>query len=781
MRLLALWLFSIAAMEGQTCPNLSAVPSLDYSNVVASSDTPLPPGNWYEWFVNGQPSTPGQVSQLFLLHADGNATSAEGITAIISRNVNYAPGKWGSALTVGSGGTLSYPRNGSIDFNEGSIEMWIAPLADGNDPRYSAYEQELFYYSAPNGDHMKIAQSNTSAVLYGGGSSGGKSETAYNSQTTVSSWHAGEWHHVVFTFSSSGNFMRFYLDGVLSGDTNEKHYTPPDLGSDHFYLGVSPGGQTAGYLIDEVRIWNRPMTMAEIQANSTRLDQPRNDEVWFPLAQSSPGDSIVFRFNECVSAPFAYSGIPISQPNPNSTLLAPGTTQLQLSVQSAQPASCGWAIGGAPYMAMMIPFTGGQGGTAHQTMITGLSPDPNQVNDVYVRCDSAPEYALHLLYRSLGQVNPHFPRKGNLWGSANEFAAGVAHAARIDLYLGAGFSPSQIRALRAANPDIIIETSINTVENSGLSEDYYLHDIHGNRIEVWPGTYRLNLTKPYVAEYQANFAYQQMLASGMLLDGCFFDNFFTTQSWLTTDIYGNAVQLDANEDGVPDDPASLDAAWGAGVYHELNTWRSLMPNAYASGHLPRPPQTQFSTIFNGDSIGFLSPETADGTVAFGDFWAAYQPWWTVGRAPVVTMVESAPPFQIGYGYGYNPQANIPPSTLQFAQNYYPYMRFGLAFTLMNDGYFAHEFGDTWHGNDWWYDELDYDLGLPLAPAQQVAMPGQSTASLLTNGGFESSFNGTWVFELTNTDGAAGSVRQDTSGCEKGSCAHISITAVDGTS
>jgi hypothetical protein len=40
------------------------------------------------------------------------------------------------------------------------------------------------------------------------------------------------------------------------------------------------------------------------------------------------------------------------------------------------------------------------------------------------------------------------------------------------------------------------------------------------------------------------------------------------------------------------------------------------------------------------------------------------------------------------------------------------MRFGLAFTLMNDGYFAYEYGDTWHGNDWWYDELNVDLGYP---------------------------------------------------------------------
>ena len=41
------------------------------------------------------------------------------------------------------------------------------------------------------------------------------------------------------------------------------------------------------------------------------------------------------------------------------------------------------------------------------------------------------------------------------------------------------------------------------------------------------------------------------------------------------------------------------------------------------------------------------------------------------------------------------------------------MRFGLAFTLMQDGYFTHELGDSWHGQDWDYDELHFSLGLAL--------------------------------------------------------------------
>ncbi len=144
-----------------------------------------------------------------------------------------------------------------------------------------------------------------------------------------------------------------------------------------------------------------------------------------------------------------------------------------------------------------------------------------------------------------------------------------------------------------------------------------------------------------------------------------------------------------------------------------------------SGHLPRPPDADTLEVFNGDSVGFLVPQAKDGSIGFYQLFDLYNNWFSDGRRPVTMMLESAPPYQIGYGYGYDPTNAIPASTWEFARTYYPYMRFGLATTLMNDGYFAHEFGDTFHGNDWWYDELDFDLGYPSGTggAAAVRQPG----------------------------------------------------------
>ncbi len=139
-----------------------------------------------------------------------------------------------------------------------------------------------------------------------------------------------------------------------------------------------------------------------------------------------------------------------------------------------------------------------------------------------------------------------------------------------------------------------------------------------------------------------------------------------------------------------------------------------MPWALTTGHSQGYPYPEIAEIFNGQGIGFYTTDVIEGKKSFHELWDYYNAWCTVTVKPAITSVESAVPDQIAYGYDYTPQRHAPPSTWSFARDYYPYMRFGLAFTLMNDGYFSHELGDTDHGQDWWYDELDHKLGTRLA-------------------------------------------------------------------
>jgi hypothetical protein len=255
----------------------------------------------------------------------------------------------------------------------------------------------------------------------------------------------------------------------------------------------------------------------------------------------------------------------------------------------------------------------------------------------------------------------------------------------------------------------------------------------------------------------------------------------TTQSWQAQDIYGNPVRIDANEDGFEDDPAWLDAAWKAGVFHEIETFRQLMPDAIVSGHSMNIYEPGIGDLFDGISLGFYTADVLEGDETFASLWQLYRDWQAKARSPAVVMFESSPQDQIAYGYDYSPWEKIPSLTLEFARTYYPYVRFGLALTLMNDGYFAHEFGDTWHGNDWWYDELDFDLGYPLGPAERVDLGSDPGPNRVQNGDFEDPVAAPWSLWVNSGEGCEAGVWRDTTDAVSGTAsARIVVTATSGT-
>lgn len=430
----------------------------------------------------------------------------------------------------------------------------------------------------------------------------------------------------------------------------------------------------------------------------------------------------------------------------------------------------------------MVPFSQGEGTAFHQTSIENLDPDTNVVNIVNVRCASHPDFLLQLNYRSLPEVNPSYPRTGNLWGWGNFIHKPIDEIAKIDLWVGVpNIEPATIQAMRKRNPNILILSAVNAINGSDLPDDYFLKDVNGRRQETWTGSYRLNITKPYVAEYQAKLAYNKILENNLMIDGLLFDNIETTISSDNYDMYGRLFQFDADENGIADDPTVLDAAWKEGLLHELNTFKALMPNAIMMGHSLDIHEPGIADIFNGKSIGFRTADVLEGEKGFWVLWDEYNDLEKLSRKPQVTMIESSPPDQISYGYDYSPWEKIPASTLKFAQSYYPYVRFGLAVTLMNDGYFTHEFGDTWHGNDWWYDELNFNLGYPLGPAERVDLGIPASKNLLANAGFEDPIVEPWRLDVSEKANNNATLTQDFSEKVSGSAsARVDITAASGT-
>ncbi|MDR6299500.1 LamG-like jellyroll fold domain-containing protein [Mesonia maritima] len=77
-------------------------------------------------------------------------------------------------------------------------------------------------------------------------------------------WNIGEWNHVTVTATKNG-FIKYYLNGEFVAENSFEQYVPNPWG---LGIGDSPSyGSDVNAEIDELRIWKRALTPAEIQEN----------------------------------------------------------------------------------------------------------------------------------------------------------------------------------------------------------------------------------------------------------------------------------------------------------------------------------------------------------------------------------------------------------------------------------------------------------------------------------------------------------------------------------
>jgi hypothetical protein len=208
------------------------------------------------------------VKRLGLYHFDNSLTSTSGTAPSESNGVTFVPGKWGTAVSVGQGGILAYPLKGNLNFQDGTIEMWISPRFDGIDPIYTKYNHPLLVYSSPQGDQFLVAES-----VLGGFYAGSVVHHQFNGAGggSISNWKAGSWHHIAFTYSSQPKRQRFYVDGVLIVE-NHFDMPGPDAGAGSFTVGCDSYRVWTGFVVDELQISDR-----EKRANAIRNSASRKE------------------------------------------------------------------------------------------------------------------------------------------------------------------------------------------------------------------------------------------------------------------------------------------------------------------------------------------------------------------------------------------------------------------------------------------------------------------------------------------------------------------------
>jgi hypothetical protein len=257
--------------------------------------------------------------------------------------------------------------------------------------------------------------------------------------------------------------------------------------------------------------------------------------------------------------------------------------------------------------------------------------------------------------------------------------------------------PDLLLKMRQWNPDIILLVYITSQDirqdaltgysvmrqeySRGISENWYLKNTAGQKQTWWPGTYLLNVSNKAPKsggisfnDYLVDFVAKKLLSTGYW-DGVFYDN-----AWDNITYFLNHSNLDLNNDSVVD--SNIDEEWKAGMKKIFSETRRLAGD---------------NVIIIGNGTTLLFNKELDGQMFenFSDFqWEEIMKWYKSSLSEKKSYVV----------------INANEKNVQRDSRDFKSMRYSYASALMEDGYYSYDFGDKEHGQLWWFDEYNINLG-----------------------------------------------------------------------
>ena len=189
-------------------------------------------------------------------HAD--SAGANGGAAIGA--VTFTPnGKLGGAYTYPGNNSGDDPRVKSIlpgvqGWTGGTISAWVKPLVYASNNNLTIAQVR----EAANWGHFWLyVQPFTRKVVFHVGTGQGSSADATSSVSIADN----TWYHVVATWDKTANAARVFVNGAPDGTTNVPNW---GQATDEFYWGAGFNGYGTNGAIDEIGVWNRPLTPQEV-------------------------------------------------------------------------------------------------------------------------------------------------------------------------------------------------------------------------------------------------------------------------------------------------------------------------------------------------------------------------------------------------------------------------------------------------------------------------------------------------------------------------------------
>ncbi len=276
------------------------------------------------------------------------------------------------------------------------------------------------------------------------------------------------------------------------------------------------------------------------------------------------------------------------------------------------------------------------------------------------------------------------------------------------------FSRARMKLIKELNPDIKLYAYISLSDirpdASSLADgtarqyigeqleanpDWVLKLADGSAAEWWPTYNIMNVTNsaPKVNgerfnDFYANFI-RDAVIKDTIWDGVFFDNLWENITFVSENV-------DLNNDGKKDGKVTANKAWRKGV-------RKILKRAKSDAKKLR--KSKFKVTGNGGARQYKKQVNG---IGFEHFPKTLYGGWTDSMEEYFQVMRLTARDSVG----------IVNSNVQNTGNRtnYQKFRYGLASTLMNDGYYSFDNGDATHRERWYYDEYNVALGDPVSGA-----------------------------------------------------------------
>jgi len=285
-------------------------------------------------------------------------SSGSNNTGTLANGPTWTTGKIGGALSfdgVDDYVNLSTPASLTSLTYPITLSLWIKPSSLGG---VNSVEIMNFRVDDPNTE-TKIVLYNSDLYIAG---SSHRDRVSVNGIISTTNWN-----HIVYTIDGSYT-RKLFINGVVQSFGSPDYFSPSD---------ISIGNGKS--LIDEVRIYNRALSAAEIlelynyTGGGTPTPTPTPSGTPTPTPSPTPTPT----------PPPDTTPPTISNGSPSGTLSA-GTTQTTMSVVTDENATCKYSTSaGTSYASMPSTFST-TGAANHSTTITGLTNGNSYTR--YVRC-----------------------------------------------------------------------------------------------------------------------------------------------------------------------------------------------------------------------------------------------------------------------------------------------------------------------------------------------------------------------------------------------------------